>query len=256
VLGVAGTVAPVIGRRTADLHLALASDGSHPAISSEPLEEAVLDELVARVGDKVAALETLRQADRHGLPDEAVKRLDALLPRLEALREYVPTLRPVGHAGRRIRCHGDYHLAQVLWSEQDVFILDFEGDPNRPMEERRRKRSPLTDVAGMARSFTYAASVALMSFLAQRPSAAPLVRPWAVVWERWMAASFLRAYRATMGDSPLIPRSADDFSRLLDLLVLDRACDELRDEITTRPEWVHIPLTALEALAPGEPAIP
>jgi maltose alpha-D-glucosyltransferase/alpha-amylase len=256
VLGVAGTVAPVIGRRTADLHVALASDGSNPAFAPEPLDSAVLDELVARISDKVASLETLRQADRHALPDEAVKRLDALLPRLEALRDYLPTLRPVGHAGQRIRCHGDYHLAQVLWSEQDVFILDFEGDPNLSMEERRRKRSPLTDVAGMVRSFSYAAAVALMSFVGQRPSAAPLVRPWAAVWERWMAASFLRAYRSTLGDSPLVPASDEDFGRLLELLVLDRACDELRDEITTRPDWVHIPLTALEALAPREPVIP
>jgi maltose alpha-D-glucosyltransferase / alpha-amylase len=253
VLGVPGTVAPVIGRRTADLHLALARDNGNAAFTPELLDAGVLDELLARVADKVAGLETLREADRRALSAEAIARLDELLPRLPALREYATALRPAGPAGRRIRCHGDYHLAQVLWSEQDVFIVDFEGDPTRSMEERRRKRSPLTDVAGMVRSFSYAASVALMAFVALRPSAAQLARPWAVVWERWMAASFLRAYRATMESSPIVPADPGDFARLLALLVLDRACDELRDELTTRPEWVHIPLAALDAMAPGEP---
>ena len=130
----------------------------------------------------------------------------------------------------------------MLWSEQDVIIVDFEGDPARTLDERRRKASPLADVASMVRSFGYATAIALTTFTRQHTTA--LAAPWAVVWERWMAATFLRHYLATLGDSPLVPQAREDLGALLDLCIIDRAAGELLDELQNRPEWAHIPLAA------------
>jgi maltose alpha-D-glucosyltransferase / alpha-amylase len=150
--------------------------------------------------------------------------------------------RPRGGGGHAIRVHGDYHLAQVLWTEGDVIIVDFEGDPARTLEERRGKASPLVDVASMVRSFGYVTAISLMTFTQQHPN--PVAALWAFVWERWMAATFLRHYLATVGPSPLLPGSREDVAALLDLFLSDRAAGELREELQNRPEWTHIPLGA------------
>lgn len=173
-------------------------------------------------------------------------------PRPIVLRSPAPSRVAAPHdgaAGQAIRIHGDYHLAQLLWSEQDVIIIDFEGDPSRPLEERRRKASPLVDVASMVRSLAYAAAVGLMAFTRQHPN--PVAASWAVVWERWMAATFLRHYLATLGSSPLLPPSRADVAALLDLLIRHRAAGELENELQNRPDWAHIPLSALAAPTEG-----
>jgi maltose alpha-D-glucosyltransferase / alpha-amylase len=148
--------------------------------------------------------------------------------------------------GRAIRIHGDYHLAQVLWSEQDVIIVDFEGDPLRPIDERRRKASPLVDVATMVRSLGYASAIGLMAFTRQHPS--PVAASWAALWERWMSATFLRQYLATLGASPLVPAAREDLAALLDLFAGERAASELHNELQNRPEWASIPLASLAQL--------
>ena len=127
-----------------------------------------------------------------------------------------------------------------------MIIVDFEGDPSRPIDERRRKASPLVDVATMVRSFGYASAIGLMAFTRQHPS--PVAASWAALWERWMAATFLRHYLATLGASPLVPAAREDLAALLDLFAGERAAGELRNELQNRPEWAHIPLASLAQL--------
>jgi maltose alpha-D-glucosyltransferase / alpha-amylase len=143
---------------------------------------------------------------------------------------------------RVARIHGDYHLGQILRTKNDFVILDFEGEPGRPLEERRRKHSPLKDVAGMLRSFSYAAYAGLLNYDRRRPDYFETLEPWARLWEQSTAAEFLRAYRNVAGIEAFIPPDRLAFSKLLDAYLLDKALYELRYEMNTRPNWVRIPL--------------
>jgi len=161
-------------------------------------------------------------------------------------------IRRVPHAGRRIRVHGDYHLGQVLRTEEDFVILDFEGEPARSIAERRAKQSPLKDVAGMMRSFGYAAYAALFAFTLHAPDDYARLAPWADTWARWAADAFLRGYLAAIGDAPLLPRGAAGRQALLTAFTLDKALYELGYELNNRPDWVRIPLIGIQKLASAE----
>src|SRR5215469_14531485 len=126
-----------------------------------------------------------------------------------------------------MRVHGDYHLGQVLRVKTDHVILDFEGEPARPIAERRAKQSPLRDVAGMLRSFGYAAYVGLMNYTSRRPEDLDRLEAWAQLWERSNCAEFLRAYRETAEGAAFVPSESSDFRRLLAVFLLDKALYEL-----------------------------
>ena len=145
----------------------------------------------------------------------------------------------------RTRIHGDYHLGQVLRVKGDYVILDFEGEPARPLAERRAKYSPLKDVAGMLRSFSYAAWAALLTYTGRRSGDFAQMEPWARLWEREISAEFLRAYRATAGDAPFLPDTTEALRILLDAYLMDKALYELSYELQNRPAWVQIPLRGI-----------
>ena len=147
----------------------------------------------------------------------------------------------------KIRCHGDYHLGQVLAVEGDFTILDFEGEPGRSVAERRAKHSPLKDVASMLRSIHYAAYVALDKIAKVHPDALERLEPWARIWQAWTSAEFLKAYRRVA--APLLPADPAPTRRLLDLLRLEKALFELRYELDYRPDWVRIPMIGILHLA-------
>ena len=243
-IGVPLTGAAVLGRRTAEMHLALGRETHDPAFAPEPLDDAALSAVSTAVQAQVQAVLVELEAAGDRLPEDTIPVADAVL-RSGVSARVAPRVSRNGW-GRAIRVHGDYHLAQVLWSEQDVIIVDFEGDPSRRIDERRRKASPLVDVATMVRSLGYATGIGLIAFTRQHPN--PVAAPWAALWERWMAATFLRHYLATLGRSPLVPAAQEDLAALLDLFVIERAAGELRNELQNRPEWAHIPLAALARL--------
>ena len=153
------------------------------------------------------------------------------------MRERLQALRLIGSGGRLIRTHGDYHLGQTMLAERGWVILDFEGEPARPLPERRRKRSPLRDVAGMLRSFAYAASAA------EQHRGAPA----AADWEARARAAFLDGYFETV-DHSLLPPGADATARLLSVFELEKAVYELRYELNNRPDWVGIPVAGIVRL--------
>ena len=227
-----------LGRRTAELHAALAIVSGDPAFDPEPITpgdiaawcsqvrldvERGLDRLAARRADLPAGL----QADA----DRLIASREALLAQLEALRD----LRPQSH---KTRHHGDYHLGQVLLTQNDFVITDFEGEPARPLAERRGKHSPLRDVAGMLRSFQYAAGVALQDATLERPEDRPVYAPSIEAWRRGTAAAFLSGYRQIAGDMP-------EMSGLLQLFAMEKALYELEYELDNRPDWISIPLSGL-----------
>src|SRR5262245_16316184 len=159
-------------------------------------------------------------------------------------------LAAVRAGGVRIRVHGDYHLGQVLRTEEDFIILDFEGEPARPIAERRVKQSPLKDVAGMVRSYSYAAYAALFAFTVNAPDQYALLESWAETWQHWTSQAFLDGYVSTIGESPLMPQT-DAWQVLLRAFVLDKALYELGYELNNRPDWVRIPLIGIRKLATG-----
>jgi trehalose synthase-fused probable maltokinase len=139
-----------------------------------------------------------------------------------------------GSSGRVIRTHGDYHLGQALWSRNDWVILDFEGEPARSLAERRRKRSPLRDVAGMLRSFAYVTSAVTF----QRGGEAP------PGWEERARSEFLDAYLETV-DPAIVPAGQEQFEKLLAVFELEKAVYELRYELSMRPDWLPIPVAGI-----------
>jgi maltokinase len=218
-----------LGEVTGQMHTALGADPSDPAFAPEEPSVESLGLLTATVDEEIARVFL-------ALPDDD-ERLGPILGRGEEVREQLRLLTHAGSAGRVIRTHGDYHLGQTLLSGNDWVILDFEGEPARTLVERRRKRSPLRDVAGMLRSFTYAAS------------SAELLRGAAVPadWEERARWRFLDSYLATV-DPTLLPAGDAAIERLLAVFELEKAVYELRYELDNRPEWVRIPVAGIERL--------
>jgi maltose alpha-D-glucosyltransferase/alpha-amylase len=152
----------------------------------------------------------------------------------------------------RIRIHGDYHLGQVLYTGKDFIIIDFEGEPARPLSERRWKQSALRDVTGMVRSFHYAAYVALLKEASIRPEDVPILRPWTDLWYRYVSSTFLRSYLETVGKTSFIPVEKEELELLLKVFLLEKAVYELGYELNDRPEWVVIPLKGIKDLLESE----
>ena len=237
--------AQLLGRRTAEMHIALASRPDLPDFAPEPFTTYYQRELYQ--GGRTLARQVLAGLRKHvrDLPDEAdrgrardlLKLEDQLLARLKRI-----TARKL--SGRRIRCHGDYHLGQVLYTGRDFVIIDFEGEPARSVNERRFKRSPLRDVAGMLRSFDYAASYALRGGRV-RAEDIPRLRTAADVWVLWVQAGFVGAYLDTIAPAGLLPRAEADLRLMLDFSLLDKAIYELGYEMNNRPDWVHVPVEGI-----------
>jgi maltose alpha-D-glucosyltransferase/alpha-amylase len=239
--------AGVLGRRTAELHLALAN-APGPAFAPEPLDRGTMREYAENIERQAGAVLDLLAARMPSLPDDLQPIAASLLERREAIVARAHEVDHIVHGGQRIRVHGDYHLGQVLRTEEDFVILDFEGEPARTLAERRAKYSPLKDVAGMLRSFSYASTAALMAFTQSSTGAMERLAPWAKAWQHWVSRSFLDAYRRAMVGTKILP-TGYDFDALLDAFTLEKALYELGYELNNRPEWTRIPLNALVTLA-------
>jgi maltose alpha-D-glucosyltransferase / alpha-amylase len=241
-------VARSLGLRVAALHLALGGRTDDPAFAPEPyntLEQRASYQSLRNLVGRVFRL--LRDRQR-ALPPEIADDVARLL-RSEA-RVLDTCQRIVGRrlSGMRIRCHGDLHLGQILRTGNDFVITDFEGEPARSLLERRMKRSPLRDVAGMVRSFDYAAHAALESLRARGVAARkdPVrLEQWATLWSRWVSSAFLRAYRHDAGESGLLPRTREERRMLLGVMLLEKCVYELGYELGSRPSWVAIPLRGI-----------
>ena len=247
-VGIALDSAAMLGKRTASLHLALASSTEEPAFTPETMAASDVQSLVAGFRKEAVRVLELLKDSVAGLPDEFIDLAGLVLSRRSQILNSFRLAAEDGSLGQRIRIHGDYHLGQVLQVRTDYVILHFEGDPARPLEERRAKLSPLKDVAGMLRSLSYAAYSGLLAHTARRPEDWDTLAPWAQLWEGAMGAEFLRAYRAAAQGAPFLPSSEDGFRKLLAVFLLDKALHELAYELNNRPAWVRVPLLGLLSL--------
>ncbi len=243
--------AALLGRRTAEMHLALATPTTNPAFFAEYFTTADLVDDADRIDAQVSLTLGALRRGMSQLP-EAISDTAALL--LSRRIELYARARAIGSAtpadaGQRIRIHGDYHLGQVLRSRGDYVILDFEGEPARSLEQRRAKQSPLKDVAGMLRSFSYAAYSALNIFAQRRPDDAKNLEPWTALWQNAVSTEFFRAYRTTIDatNPNLVPKLAQS-QLLLKAYLLEKSLYELLYELDNRPTWVRIPLTGILTL--------
>jgi maltose alpha-D-glucosyltransferase/alpha-amylase len=240
--------ARVLGQRTAELHRALATPTEDPAFIAEPITRADLRAWQRAVRHQAdAAFKALGQA-RPRLADDDRELVEALLARRAACHARIEALTEAAISAAKTRIHGDYHLGQVLVAQNDFYILDFEGEPARPLAERRAKSSPLKDVAGMLRSFDYAAWAAVTSLVEVHPGSAEVVRSLAEAWRQASAQAFLEAYRETIAGCSSWPGSEAEAGRLLDLFLLEKALYEICYEAANRPNWIRIPLKGVTNL--------
>jgi maltose alpha-D-glucosyltransferase/alpha-amylase len=241
--------ASTLGRRTGELHVALAAPSTDPAFAPEPFtaEDArrLREPLLANASQAFDAL----KENLANLPDDTVEAAGLVLSRRRTIFERLREVKEAAAGGLRIRIHGDYHLGQVLRTKSDFVILDFEGEPAKPLEARRGKHSPLKDVAGMLRSFSYASAAALTRVTTRRPQDAARLEPWARLWEQAVMAEFLKAYREATGNAALLPLETGVFENLLEACVMEKALYELLYELNNRPGWVRIPLQGILSLS-------
>ncbi len=240
--------AALLGRRTAELHLALATETDDQAFQSEPFtsEDLALD--ASRIDSQIhKTLEALR-AGMSQLRDLTADDAATILSRRIELFARAHAIAAATPSGKRIRIHGDYHLGQVLRANEDFVLLDFEGEPARSLAERRRKQSPLKDVAGMLRSFSYAAWSGLDQFVQAHPDLPRSLEPWARLWEHAASTAFLEAYKQTTAADPTLLPEPAQAQALLNAYLLEKALYELLYELNNRPTWVRIPLAGILAL--------
>jgi len=247
-LGVSDDAAAVLGRRTGRLHLALARPTADAAFDPYPFTPADFAQVVGDVRRSAGSVFELLKEVFPRLPDDVVEPASQVLSMRGRLWARLDRLQQLNPACLKIRIHGDYHLGQVLRTGGDFMIIDFEGEPARSLAERRARQAPLRDVAGMLRSFGYAAQVALMSHVARRPGDLERLLPWAQVWERSVCGVFLQGYLSTVEGSGLVPDDRAALEGLLEVYLLDKVLYELRYELNNRPTWVRAPLAGLLSL--------
>lgn len=237
----------LLGQRTAELHVALASgtDERFRPVDFSMDYQRELHTSIDQMSDRIFQL--LRER-LHSLPDAVVQHGQSILDQEAEIREVFNVLDSYDIPGKRIRGHGDYHLGQVLYTGDDFVIVDFEGEPARPLPERYVKHSPLRDVAGMLRSFHYAAYGVLPGFGLQTPippHQLPRAEPWARYWRLWTSVAFLRGYLDHVEIAHITPPERADFDLLLRNLVMEKAVYELGYEINNRPGWLKVPAQAI-----------
>ena len=240
--------ATTLGNRTAELHLALAAATDDPAFTPEPMAAEDLQVLLTDLQENASSVFDALKGQVPSLPDDVLEIASAVLSRRTRILDHFKALRPENFRTWRTRVHGDYHLGQVLRVKTDFVILDFEGEPARPLLARRAKQCPLKDVAGMLRSFSYAAYSCLINYTARHAGDLASLEPWAQLWERCVATEFLRAYRQTSRSAVFLPESVEDFRKVLDIFLVDKALYEVLYELNARPAWVRIPLMGLMSL--------
>jgi maltose alpha-D-glucosyltransferase/alpha-amylase len=235
----------LLGRRTAEMHMALASRPDDPVFAPEPFTDFYRHSLYhGMLALEMRAFETLRNT-LSLLPPDAQAEAEALLQREADVRSRLQLVRDRRIKATRIRHHGDYHLGQVLHTGKDFIIIDLEGDPNQATGDRRIKRSPLRDVACMLRSLHYAAHSAIFGQIPgviARPEDEKVLRGWAEFWTHWVNALFLTGYLDVADRAELLPATVDDLRVLLQCYLLERALTELQHDLTKRLAWARIPI--------------
>jgi maltose alpha-D-glucosyltransferase / alpha-amylase len=241
----------LLARRTAELHVALASYATDPAFAPEPFTMQFQQHFAESFRELASVTLHLLQEKRSQLPAGLRGQATEIAKREKEIVETFAAMLSTPIRAARTRIHGDYHLGQVLYTGSDFVIIDFEGEPARPVSERRIKRSPLQDVAGMMRSFHYAAFAPLLGALGNEPASGDKLKQltlWAEVWSTWFTNRFVTEYFQMTAGVAYLPASPEEMHKLLKLQLLEKAIYELGYELNNRPTWVGIPLEGIAGL--------
>ncbi|HUF53374.1 MAG TPA: maltose alpha-D-glucosyltransferase [Dehalococcoidia bacterium] len=242
--------AELLGQRTAALHVALASS-EELDFAPESFTPFYQRSVYQSIRSQVTAVFPALKRGLTSLPDDVYGMAQHVLSMEDRVLERMHRVTDKRINSMRIRTHGDYHLGQVLFTGKDFVIIDFEGEPARPLSERRLKRSPLRDVAGMIRSFHYAAYSSLLHQIqtgAVRSEQYAELEPRAIYWYGWVSAAFLRSYLATASPAGFLPEDLEQLGVLLEAFILEKAVYEVGYELNNRPDWLRVPLAGITRL--------
>jgi maltose alpha-D-glucosyltransferase/alpha-amylase len=231
------------GRRVAEMHLALASRDDVADFAPEPITPGDVKRRVDEVASRAERAFDMLKQRRDSLREADRQLVDKLLAERATLRDRLSALLPPDIDGLNIRHHGDFHLGQMLIVKDDIFIIDFEGEPRRPHDERRRKAPAARDVAGLIRSIDYSATAALERAVKVAPDEQGKLGAALAEWRERAAAAFLAAYRETMTNRHLWPADPLAARQMLDFFLLEKALYEIEYELAYRPDWLRVPLT-------------
>ncbi|MGM0645701.1 MAG: maltose alpha-D-glucosyltransferase [Thermodesulfobacteriota bacterium] len=233
-----------LGQRTGEMHKALVAKDPDSLFAPEPFSKLYQRSLYQSVRYQVR--KTLHSVRRNlaSLPDSVHAQANTLLENEERVLDRLAGLTSTRVEAQKIRIHGDYHLGQVLYTGDDFWIIDFEGEPARPLSERRLKRSPLRDVAGMLRSFDYAVQTSLAAYEEQRESL-QIRQSWAGPWHAAVCRTYLQSYLETVQEATFIPMDPENIWRLLEGFLIEKAVYEVGYEANNRPDWLWLPLGGL-----------
>jgi maltose alpha-D-glucosyltransferase/alpha-amylase len=247
--------AVLLARRTAQMHAALASASQDPLFTPEPFsklyQRSLFQSMSSMTARVLGQLEKRINARKNPLPENIRAAAKQILDRRQEILDRFRALTGRKISAMRVRCHGDFHLGQILNTGRDFVMIDFEGEPVRPVSERRIKRSPLRDVAGLLRSFHYACHVALQAEEARgmfSPELRGDMEARAELWRMWVSAKYLGEYLARTADAGFLPDSHEEIGMLLHACLMEKAVYELGYEMNNRPEWINIPLTGITQL--------
>jgi maltose alpha-D-glucosyltransferase/alpha-amylase len=234
-----------IGRRVAEMHLALASNDEFADFAPEPTRPADVQHWIEDVVARAERVFDALQQRRDTIKDADRLLVDQVLAQRATLRDRLGALLPQDIDGLNIRHHGDFHLGQILIVKDDIFIIDFEGEPRRALNERRRKAPAARDVAGLIRSIDYSATAALERALKVALDEQGKLGAALAEWRDRSVAAFLAAYREVMTNQSLWPTDPQAAEQMLNFFLLEKAFYEIEYELAHRPEWLRVPLTGM-----------
>jgi maltose alpha-D-glucosyltransferase/alpha-amylase len=230
-----------MARRTAELQAALASRPDIPAFAPEPTEPADVVAWTERLIERAGRAFDLLDRKRLELVENDRIIFDRMFHKREAIAAHIRQLLPPSITAAKIRHHGDFHLGQMIVVKDDVFILDFEGEPGRSLAERRQKAPAARDIAGLLRSIDYSTTAALFNAINLTPEERTILTPQLEIWREHATEAFWDTCRG-LTDASLWPADPGDARKLLDFFLLEKAFYEMEYELMNRPQWLHVPL--------------
>jgi len=235
----------LLGKRTGLLHRALASSKEDEGFRPEPFTALYQRSIFQSMKSLVKSVFDLLSENLSALSDNIRNQAQEILDSKKIIMEKMSEVTVKKINAMKIRIHGDFHLGQVMFTGKDFIFIDFEGEPARPLSERRLKRSALRDIAGMIRSFHYAAYAGLLRHPSLRPEDREFLEPWLKVWYHHVSRIFFRSYWETVGEADFLPPSQKEVSVLLGAFLLEKAVYELGYELNNRPDWLVIPVKGI-----------
>jgi len=240
--------ASLLGRRTAELHAALSAEKEIQNFAPEPFSMLYQRSRFQSMQSLTKRVFGQLRKNLKKFPDDAKEEALMIMAQEKGIIDFFKALLKKNISAMKTRIHGDYHLGQVLYTGNDFIIIDFEGEPARSLSERRLKKSPLVDIAGMVRSFHYAAYYSLFNHALKDLKDMENLEKWADLWYFYVSGIYLQSYTETIERHNLLPRDHDDLELLLELFLLEKVVYEIGYELNNRPDWITIPFRGLKHL--------